>query len=455
MANLQLNNNSPNNNTVINMTSINSQEENNPNIHVQSIPVEVRGNSSAPNDLFGGRAPSTRVINIERNMALEQNLYNDDTLLIDIEPSHYGIFCCVSPSITFIPDRYVRKVRKIYSKHIQACIDDVSEIYWKKLMLLPLVLFDNSYHSSLIERKKNLLKRLTMLEADDWSTFTWGSLSKKKSNDNPLTQEEIHKAVMRLAQQGEISKALRKLKADPRKVPTTFETLEKLKSKFPNTGVSSLNNNQLAALKSYVPEDDPEYEPIFAYTSEIERILFKAKSLVAHGSDHLRYEHLRQLWSASPEDPNKGEFRKALTTFINLIIHAEIPPAFADCFKDIEVIALPKGDEDLRPIGLQNIFRKIASAICNNRSKDFNVKHFENLQYCMSPFGAEMISHSFKAVTELSQTWDIWSKDGINGFGNMFRVCGLHETKIHFSSIFPILRLMYGTSSTGLHGSTV
>ena len=103
-----------------------------------------------------------------------------------------------------------------------------------------------------------------MLEADDWSTFTWGSLSKKRSNDNPLSQEEIHKAVMRLAQQGEISKALRKLKADPRKVPTTFETLKKLKSKFPNTGVSSLNNNQLAALKSYVPEDDPEYEPIFA-----------------------------------------------------------------------------------------------------------------------------------------------------------------------------------------------
>lgn len=63
---------------------------------------------------------------------------------------------------------------------------------------------------------------------------------------------------MKLAQHGEIDKALKKQYADPRKVPPATDIFEKLKNKVPDPGVS------LTSLKTYIAAEDPEYEPVFA-----------------------------------------------------------------------------------------------------------------------------------------------------------------------------------------------
>jgi len=373
--------------------------------------------------------------------------YSETTLLTDIDPDHYGIFTGVSPSLTFIPENKVRQIRLIFIRFMQRCIDDPSSLNWKKFLLLSLVLFDNDPKNTLNQRKKTMAERIALLLKDDWSTFTLGSLSKKIINTENITPEQIHKAAMRLAESGEIGKAFKKLKADPRKIVPNIEILEKLQSKHPEPSPTDLTREQIQAIFEYSPDNDNDIEKIIATESDIQRILWKARSHVAHGIDHTRYEHLKQLFSVSTNDPNVKEFRKLLTMIINKIIQAQVPDSFATVFKDIELLALPKADDDIRPIGLQFIFRKIAGSVCLKRTHAFNASHFKELQYCLQPAGAESINLSFRAILERFPELDIWAKDAENAFNRSSRLEALHEVRVNFRQLLPLLRMTYGTSS--------
>jgi hypothetical protein len=450
--------------------------------------IEVRNPiSPASNDLFGGRAPSlsdetnsnyndepnlnaindyiestrsnfdllnpivhTNQNNTQKINILHQypDMYNDSTLLLDINAEHFGIFTGISPSLSFIPEKYIKKTRAIWNKYMQKLMDDGSELNWKKLILLPLIIFDYNNHELLYERKRKYKTKLDKLQIDDWSTFTLGSLSKKIIKSNPITQNEIHAAATRLAEVGEIGKAFKKIKSDRNRVIPSQDVLHKLQSKFPNPGETDLMANQIASIYSYNPDLDDETEPIIVDKAEIEIIILKAKKKVAHGMDHMRYEQLKQLWNPYHDDPTDGVFRDLFTSVINKIVQAQVPLSIVPIFKDIELLALPKGEEDIRPIGLQLILKKIACAICLKRTNtEFNNDHFKSLQYCMSPLGTESISLFVRASLESNPEMDLWAKDGDNGFGRLSRLSGLFQTKTHFRGILPILRMIYGTSS--------
>ena len=78
----------------------------------------------------------------------------------------------------------------------------------------------------------------------------------------------------------------------------------------------------------------------------------------------MRFEHLKQLWAPSSNNPEEGEFRDLFTFVINKIVQAQVPPRIIPIFQEIELLALLKGAEDIRPIGLHLTFKKIACAIC-------------------------------------------------------------------------------------------
>ena len=194
---------------------------------------EVRDSiSPASNDLVGGRAASQSVNPTNSSNQLDQtlnpntlrrypDLYNETTTLLEIHPDHYGIFTGISSSMTFIPEKYVKKTRKIWNTRMQRCLDDGSEENWKKLLLLPIVLFDCKRNDSLNERKRSFGLKLESINIDDWSSFTIGLLSKKILKIDPLTQDEINKSATRLAEVGEIGKAFKKLKSDKNKIVPT------------------------------------------------------------------------------------------------------------------------------------------------------------------------------------------------------------------------------------------
>ena len=413
--------------------------------------VAVRPRSLASNDLFRGHAASQNTPN-SINVLRHCDDYNEQSLLTSINPEHFGIFTGIAPSISHIPDNLVRKARKVFVTHMQRCIDDrenSADLNWKKFLLLPLVLFDNDSKKALNIRKRTIAERIALLEKEDWSTFTLGSLSKKVINTEDISPEQVYKSAMRYAESGEIGKAFKKLKADTRRVVPSIEILNKLELKHPAPGLTDLTDEEIQEIFSYDAERDNDVERIIATESDLQRILYNSKSHVAHGIDHTRYEHLKQLFSMRPDDsdPNVKEFRKLLTMMINKIIQAQVPKSFATIFKDIELLALPKADDDIRPIGLQFVYKKIAGTICLKRTKEFNDSYFEPLQYCMKPFGAESVNLSFRAILELKPELDVWAKDGDNAFNSASRMVGLHEVKSKFRKLLPLLRLSYGSPS--------
>ena len=65
-------------------------------------------------------------------------------LLTDISPCELGQLVFVSNSISFIPEKLIRRLRLLWIKYMQYALDSDTTAAWKKYFLLPLVLFDAS-----------------------------------------------------------------------------------------------------------------------------------------------------------------------------------------------------------------------------------------------------------------------------------------------------------------------
>jgi len=101
-----------------------------------------------PTSNASARAPTTATLPTEtprtilNSLRRHPNIYSDQTLLLDISPAHWGIFTGESPSFTLIREKFVRKTRHVWCKFTQKLLDDSSSENWKKVLLLPIVLFD-------------------------------------------------------------------------------------------------------------------------------------------------------------------------------------------------------------------------------------------------------------------------------------------------------------------------
>jgi hypothetical protein len=445
---------------------------------------EVGNSSRAANDAIGGQAPSREQYADQTDLQDEDHAHSPDqhrpdddqpdpdfeipsllrgfpeysleTKLLDVDPNHYGILAGLSNSITFIPEKYVKKARKVFSMYMQRTIDDRTELSWKKFFLLATILFDNDSTRLLKDRKSLLMSRLVSLERDEWDSFTFGSLSKKKSRDassaTAFTTDEINKAAMRYVKVGEIGKAFSKLKQDRRKIVPSREVFRQLQQKHPSPGDSGLSDEEIQSIYDYDITRDEDVEAIRVDANIIESVLRKSRNLVAHGLDKTRYEHLKKLFGVNVPGahnlPDVAEFRKLFTQVIQRIVNADLPTSVLPMFKDLESIALPKNDEDIRPVGLQVIYRKIAGTVCQSKTYQFNKEHFQNLQYCTTKSGTEIISHSFRLVLEEKPEFDVFAMDGDNAFNRMNRMRGLYEIRKHFPAMLPFLRMVYGSQST-------
>jgi hypothetical protein len=125
--------------------------------------------------------------------------------------------------------------------------------------------------------------------------------------------------------------------------------------------------------------------------------------------------------------------------------------------RDNEIKAIPKGDDDVRPIGLGGVIRKLCSIFCLevtsqhlSNGKSFNDNHFGDLQYGVDrKQGCEKIIHSFRSYHDSHPDKDVFCMDGVNAYNTANRQLGLNEVKKHLPVLLPFLRAMYGSDSKG------
>jgi hypothetical protein len=383
------------------------------------------------------------------------NGFSSHTLLLDIPIDKLGTLVGLQSSITFVPDNLKKPWSRCMAKYMDILRNDIENpMAWKKFFLVTTVVCSNS---SPIMRKKVIREKIKLLLADNWNHFTLGSLSPKTpfSTSKPLVESSQQRA-MKLAQVGEIGKALQVLVNAAPPIPATPDLFTRLMQKYPEAGACPLTPEQLQEMENFQLPDD--VEPILVDRNKLVKIIKRTPSLKKPGFDMLRFEHLRQLIGPQiPErvDPDDDLFLDRYSRFLQSVINGDIPAEALPLFSDHETWVIPKGDSDFRPLGGVGVHRKLASSIAlqDPSTQAFNKYFFKNLQFGMDRLGTEKIVHSFRIFLERHPESDVFAMDADNAFNRLCRLTALYEIMKAHPALFPLLYQMYKTSSNGwFHG---
>ena len=87
--------------------------------------------------------------------------------------------------------------------------------------------------------------------------------------------------------------------------------------------------------------------------TRLRTILRKRPKLKRAGPDKLRYDHLQTLIGYGGEQaPHEDEFANLLAEILVLLVDVKAPEELYQVLRDNELIALPKKDDDIRPVGM-------------------------------------------------------------------------------------------------------
>ena len=96
--------------------------------------------------------------------------------------------------------------------------------------------------------------------------------------------------------------------------------------------------------------------------TRLRTILRKRPKLKHAGPDKLRYDHLQTLIGYGGEQaPEEDEFANLLADILVLLVDVKAPEELYQVLRDNELIALPKKDQDIRPVGMGLVIRKLVS----------------------------------------------------------------------------------------------
>jgi hypothetical protein len=387
---------------------------------------------------------------------------NEDTPIHNISFKKWGTLAGLVTSVTFIHDNFVPKVRRAFIYQMRQIVDDKTNLVaWKKFSLLPVVLFTTTDRAELRDR-------LDTLQADGckWCNFRLGRFKHKQPPqprdqvEHPFPRSQLDNEILdkewtsqqlrakRYLEHQNLSSAMRALMSDSAFVVPTKETLQKLRDKHPAASKAGLTEAQLQEIQDAVVE---EAELVKVSLHDVRRVIRKAANLKAPGLDLLRFEHLKQLIGKGPE-PAPGDetvFCDLLAKIIDLLIAGEVPAQVLPAFRDNVLCPLPKGEQDIRPIGMGALYRKIASKILEQYGKTFSAQHFGAVQDAFKPDAIANIVHAFNFRMQEHPEHTVWLMDAENAFNRGNRYLFLHETLEHCKFMFPFMRLMYNDESQG------
>ena len=113
--------------------------------------------------MSGNEADAERILRSELDQNDPPNVIGK---LVDLDPSELGLLSGVNNSVSFIPNKYIRRLRLLRIKYMQKALDTDLGIYWKKYLLLPVVLFDNCAGRSSNEIKISMSKTIDLVERE-------------------------------------------------------------------------------------------------------------------------------------------------------------------------------------------------------------------------------------------------------------------------------------------------
>jgi hypothetical protein len=257
----------------------------------------------------------------------------------------------------------------VYILHIkQLQHNPADEICWKKIFLLPTILWTGCHTKT----RSTIRARISLLLRDDWDLFTLGHFPLKRISaravDRQSNAEFYQRRINTLAEAGEIRKVMQFITRDNRPIPLSPETLTQLRDKYPTPHVPHSENDWQDLTANFtLPED---VSPIKISAHNIHKIVFESKKLTAPGLDQFRSEHMCALLGRQDETfPDERELGELVAFLCQLMIDGKIPRECLPLIRDFPLIALPKGETDIRPIGINSLWPKIVSSFLLSTTK--------------------------------------------------------------------------------------
>jgi hypothetical protein len=126
------------------------------------------------------------------------------------------------------------------------------------------------------------------------------------------------------------------------------------------------------------------------------------------------------------------------------MLAGKVPRKVMEFFRTNLLLDLPKSAEDIRPIGIGTMLRKVSAQFIDRfAKKHFNRKHFKNFQYGSKKGGMEQIIHQVNTLRSRFPRWDIFSMDAENAFNRANRFIGLTEMLVHCPKAFSFMNEIY------------
>ena len=308
--------------------------------------------------------------------------------------------------------------------------DPSSDVGWKLLFLLPRILLQPHVRGGKVGYKEVKARYQSFLN------FRWDELielntpTNRKSENKSMTDENKRKAAVKLAQVGEISKAAKFLTSNGL-APETSEVLQKLKSKHPE---GLINPNE-------IPDVLSSSSPTFLDRSVFINAIKNAPKASGCGPSGWRYEHVRILL-------DNDITTDLLFQTCNHIFSGDVPPNVVPLLSASKLIAIPKHGNDVRPIAVGEVFRRLtAKTICQQKSPEF-ASYFSPIQHGIAtPGGAELLTHHIQILLEQNPDWSILKTDVRNAFNSVSRERLLQQIAKDFPDIYPHVKQLYMESS--------
>ena len=429
---------------------------------VQHLPINLINNSESP--------VSQGLRDSQPPLPQQQQLPDhDNQKLIDLDFNDFGVLISIVNSMAFIPEKFVKKVRSLYIKLMKKICDHPNDVLlWKKYFLLPTVLFTVQKGN----RKEELGQRIILVENDDWSKFTIGYFQKRNiyvANKNPKVLKEnqekfTEKRINDLATAGEIGEIMKFISRDGSGPTNSTRTYDLLQAKHPGKNVNAIISAEDKIAINICQPVESSRNVLKINGNLVRKIIMKRQKLKKHGVSKERFDHLQALIGYGGENREDEEkFAELYANIVVLILDDKIPPQVWELLRNNEICGPPKGEDDIRPIGMGECLRKVASICFLVSTNDvpvpddnenvpeicFNKSHFKNLQYGMHSNGCEIIIHQVRASLEKYPERDHFFADAEMAFQKVSRVSGLNEVRKHFPIIMPFLRQIYGHDSKG------
>jgi hypothetical protein len=193
--------------------------------------------------------------------------------------------------------------------------------FWKKFMLLPIVLFSRVSNKLREERVRLVLEDNWSFKLSDFcsktTVYTRRSHIEAPTRDYQASADDTgkftkkHLRVYKLCQDPELSKAYSTLTDTNSPVTPSLESLEKLQSKHPQNAL--LHDGDMAkinAIRDFELPTDP-LSKLQVDRELVIELIRKTRVSVKPGLDKLRNRHLKQMVGSKVEADNDEEFEFA------------------------------------------------------------------------------------------------------------------------------------------------